>query len=226
VKLLPCVLLALLITACSQEGRMTVVNESGPDLELWIEDSFYILDDGQSVTEDVDIGRKFIFGPDEKVVLIEGEGYCKWPFVQTVKVDNDAHKLIRIQGDAGFVDVCNETGELVQLYLVPCDWPTWDYAIDNIRDGRCSSWQVEYGCWDLLVEGTSGAFEELGIWINPCATALYTISAPALVSKGMPPRGVSAEGVTPEAKQKRQVDTRAIGEAPKFSPKNRADEKD
>ena len=64
-RLLPIASLLLLLLACSQDGDVTVHNDSGPYLEVAMDGSAYLLDDGESVTKRIDIGRKFIFGPDD-----------------------------------------------------------------------------------------------------------------------------------------------------------------
>ena len=60
----------LLLIGCSTQGDLTIHNDSGPDLEVSVDGSTFLLHDGETVTKRIDLGRKFIFGPDDKAVAI------------------------------------------------------------------------------------------------------------------------------------------------------------
>ena len=199
--------------ACAQEGNVTVQNEAGPDLLVLMDGSSYLLDDGEAVTKEIKIGRKFIFGPDDKLIFVEGEGECKWPYSIGVTVKNDGNEFVTILGDAGYIDICNTSGYTLDLYLVTCSNPSWDDPIDVIPDGWCSTWQVEDGCWDLLVDATAGSFTDFNIGVAPCDVVGYDILPEDLTNSSGPTSRSATEPIS-AAKRKERVSTRKRGEPP------------
>jgi len=181
VKLFLCALAVVLVAGCSQEGSVTVHNQSGPDLEVRVDGARYFLGDGQVATKQVDIGRKFLFGPDDRAVVVSGEGYCKWPFDDVVPVTDERNTLVELYGDAGYFDICNVSGYTLELYLSPCESPTWGDALELVPGGYCTTWMVGQGCWDMLVVSIAGQFEVLDAYIVPCDMAVYDIEPVQLV---------------------------------------------
>jgi hypothetical protein len=182
-RCLPLIFLLILVVSCTQEGTLTVQNEAGPDLYVAVDGSSWILDDGASASTVIDVGRKFIFGPTEKLVIVDTEGPCKWPSSEVVPIRNREPAHLTVFADAGLIDVCNDTGASMTLYLVDCSSNTWGRSIDVIADGFCSLWQVDIGCWDLRVETADGVYEEFGIGVQPCDELVYTIE-PAQFRQG------------------------------------------
>jgi hypothetical protein len=190
----------LLLFGCAQDGDVTVENRSGPYLEVSMDGSTYLLDDGEVVTKRVDIGRTFIFGPDDRPLTVAGEGECKFPFSEVVLVEDERNTLVTIYGDAGYVDICNQTGRTLELYLTPCADASWSDPLEMILDGYCTTWMVEEGCWDMLAVSLEGEFEDYGIRVLPCDVVEYDLLPPALATvkgssplKAMPARDGKAD---------------------------------
>jgi hypothetical protein len=194
-RMLLCLSACVLLVGCSQDGNVTIHNYSGPDLEVDLDGATYLLDDGETVTKQVHIGRKFIFGPDDRAVAIRGIGYCKLPFEEIVFVGDGGTVLYTVFGDAGYIDICNETGYTVELYLSWSGDPSWGDPVELVPDGYCTLWMLEEGYWDMLAVTIEGQFEEYNIPISPCMTEAYDLLAPALTkarSTGLKSPGVSA----------------------------------
>ena len=190
----------LLLIGCSTEGDLSIHNDSGPDLEVTVDGSTYLLDDGEVVTKRIELGRKFIFGPDDKVVSVRGDGYCKLPFHDFVVVDEDRNIVFSVFGDAGYIDICNETGYTLELYLSSCSAESWGEALELVPDGWCTMWMLEEGCWDMLAVTVQGDIEEYNIFISQCETEAYDLIAASLTkvkttdgAKRVPARAGSKE---------------------------------
>jgi hypothetical protein len=169
-----------LLIGCSTEGDLTIHNDSGPYLEVRVDGAAFLLDDGETVTKRIDLGRKFLFGPDEKAVSIRGEGECKLPFNDMVLVNDERTVLYTVFGDAGYIDICNQTGYTIELYLSPCADASWGEPLELVPDGYCTYWMLERGCWDMLAVTIEGDFEEYNILISPCETEAYDLIAASL----------------------------------------------
>jgi hypothetical protein len=188
---------------------VTVHNDSGPYLEVSMDGSAYLLDDGESVTKRIDVGRKFIFGPDDKAVAVWGEGECKWPFREVVLIEDQRNTVLTVIGDAGYIDICNQTGFTLELYLSPCSDNSWGAPLELVTDGMCTTWMVEHGCWDMLAVTIDGEYTEYNIGITPCDVAAYDLVPASMVvgkSSGGPKLGPAREG--PKDLRKKQVKTR------------------
>ena len=207
--------LLCLFAACSQKATITVENYAGPDVEVAMEGNIYVLDDGEAVTQEINIGRKFIFGPSGKTVLVEGVGFCKLPFAREVRVEDKDSRTVTLYEDAGTVTVCNYTGFDLPLFLSPCDAPTWGEPIDLIPPDVCAVWKVEVGCWDLKVGDDKELLLVEDIDVEACSIHSYNVT-PTLTVLGA---GTAAKGQGPVperfARRARRVGYCAIGEEPK-----------
>lgn len=194
----------LLFIGCSAEGDLTIHNDSGPDLWVTVDGASYLLADGEIVTKRIYLGRKFIFGPDDKVVAVRGDGYCKLPFDEYVLVDENRNAVFSVFGDAGYIDVCNQTGHTLELYLSSCSDQSWGEPLELVPDGWCTTWMLEEGCWDMLGVTVQGEIEEYNIFISQCETEAYDLFA-ASVTKDKTGGGVkrapAREGSTVLRKQ-------------------------
>lgn len=184
-----CVCACLLLIGCSTQGDLTIHNDSGPDLEVTVDGSTFLLYDGETVTKRIELGRKFIFGPDDKAVAIRGEGYCKLPFEDMVVINEDRNVLYNVFGDAGYIDICNETGYTLELYLSSCADASWGEPLELVPTGYCTMWMLERGCWDMLAVTIQGDFEEYNILIGQCETESYDLIAASL-TKGAKSTGI------------------------------------
>ena len=174
----------LFLLGCSQDGSITVHNQSGSSLELYMDGSSYHLYDGEVVTKPVEIGRKFIFGPDDRAVAVAGEGECKWPFEDVVVVVDNRSTVLDVYGDAGYFDICNVSGHALELYLSPCSSDDWGEPLELIRDGYCSTWMVEEGCWDMMTISIEGQFKDTRVFVAPCDVVVYDIEPVQLAQRG------------------------------------------
>jgi hypothetical protein len=179
-KWITCACFLLLAAGCTREGDLTVRNDSGPDLEVALDGGVYLLDDGESITKRINLGREFVFGPEDKLVSVAGEGYCKWDFYELVLVEHEMNTLFTVDGDAGYVDICNQTGYPFELYLSPCWEDEWGAPLEIVPDGQCTTWKVEDGCWDILTVSIDAQFEDYNVFISPCEVAVYDIPPPAM----------------------------------------------
>lgn len=208
-KVLPFVCLLAFTAACTQEAEIMVENRSGPDLEVEIDGAGYILDDNESVTQEIDIGKKFIFGPDDKCVLVEGEGFCKFHFSERMTVEDGDRTILTVYGDAGYVRIYNNTYDKLYLYLVPCESPTWGAPVDAIFPGNYSVWKVEVGCWCFRVEN-AGSLEYCGINVTACSVETHTINQQQLLNEGGGSKILSGDEPASGAARKESVDARSI----------------
>lgn len=209
-KMLPCICILLCIVACSQTADITVDNYAGPDLAVEIDGKEYLLDDGESITQEIEIGKKFIFGPDDKCIPVEGEGLCRFHFSEMVTVEDGDHKILTIYGDAGYIGICNYTSDYLFLYLAPCAATSWGSVIDVLSPGECTPWiKVDIGCWCFKVTN-SGALEHCGIIITPCLAVPYDIVPLRLQIEGGVTDNRSSGVHTFEAVRKEIVDVRKI----------------
>jgi hypothetical protein len=189
----------LLLAGCSTEGDITIHNDSGPQLFVTVDGTTFCMDDGEIVTKRIDLGRKFIFGPDDRVVTVRGEGYCKLPFEDFVTIEEDRNVVYSIFGDAGYIDICNLTGYTLELYLSSCADGSWGEPLELVPDGRCTTWMLEEGCWDMLAVTLQGEFEEYNIPISRCGTQRYDLVSASLTkmessgAKRAPARSGSTE---------------------------------
>lgn len=174
-KRLVLILALAALCSCSQKGEVEVDNESGSDLEVEIDGVSFVLDDGGYVIREIDIGSKFIFGPDEKDVRVWGEGTCKWAFSRGVTVRSDELTTVTVHGDAGYLQVCNSTLGTLALYISPCYETSWGDPDDYISSGSCSIWKLQVGCWDMKVSDGVGSYEDYDIIVMPCDLYDYTI---------------------------------------------------
>jgi hypothetical protein len=187
----------LFFAGCSTEGDLSIHNHSGPDLEVAVDGNTYLLDDRESMTAQVNLGRQFIFGPEDKLVSVAGEGYCKWDFYELILVEQDQNSDFDVYGDAGYFDICNQTGYAFELYLSPCWADDWGDPIEIVGDGQCTTWKVEDGCWDILVVSIDAQFEDFNVFISPCETAFYDIIPPSLTrTKATGPKRAEARDAT------------------------------
>ena len=170
----------LLLVGCSTEGDLTIHNDSGPWLEVTVDGSSFLLDEDESLTKRIDLGRGFIFGPDDKAVSVRGEGYCKFPFNDMVLVDQDRSTVYNVFGDAGYIDICNQTGYILELYLSSCGDADWGEPLELVPDGWCTTWMLEEGCWDMSAVTIEGSYEEYGVMILQCETEGYDLLAASL----------------------------------------------
>jgi hypothetical protein len=185
-KWLPYLCALLMIVGCTQEGDLSVTNESGPDLEIALDGSMYLLDDGETLVKTINLGREFIFGPEEELVSVAGEGYCKWDFYELIAMEDQMNSQFTVYGDAGYFDICNETGFAFELYLSPCWAEDWGDPLEIVRDGDCTTWKVEDGCWDMMTVSIETQFEDYDVFVSPCQVAVYDI-LPAAMTRGKQP---------------------------------------
>jgi len=172
--------LGFIFAACSQEGEVEVQNLTGGDLETVVDGVGHYLYPDEAVIQEIKIGRKFIFGPDDTDIGVSGEGECKFYFYNIVGVEDDYTSIFRVYGDAGYLVFWNETGETMDFYLAACSDEYWpEYPDDVVPPGDYTEWKVSDGCWDVLVETQSYYGEVYDIWVDVCEDEIWEFVPPA-----------------------------------------------
>jgi hypothetical protein len=110
-------LAAITAFSCSQKGTVEVTNRSGEALSGAIDGDHFTIGSGGTVSEEIDIGTKFIFGPDEKTITVTGGGLCVLPFSQRVSLKDEDIAVMDVYSDAGLITVENYTGGNLYVYL-------------------------------------------------------------------------------------------------------------
>jgi hypothetical protein len=186
----------LLVVSCSQKGQITVRNESAKDIEVYIEGMGYILEPNVGVTQEIDIGRKFIFGPSDKKITIEGAGECVFPFIHIIKLEDEETKSVSIEGNAGTIILCNSyTSQELPLYLIPCGSQDWGEPVEYVPPLVCTAWVVEPGCWNVkLGNFVDNSCTALYIELDICEESTLTCESGSWIANGNDPPKVNVSG--------------------------------
>lgn len=168
-------LLAVLsLFSCSQKADVEVVNLSEDELEGTIEGSSFFLDAGEAASKEVDIGAKFIFGPDEKTVVVRGEGPCVLPFSALVAVaDGDLGQVV-VHSDAGLITVENYRGYSIDVEIDACSG--WGWGTGSVAPGYYITWRGPIGCYEIYFYANSSLIGSDSDYLDACAEITYTFT--------------------------------------------------
>ena len=142
----------LLLPSCSQKAALTVQNNTSRNLDVTVDGEDYLLAGGEEATKEVDIGTRFIFGPNAKDVTVEGWGDCKLPFTEVITVKNDEAQTLPVDADAGLVRVTNLVSfepEPLYVFFAPCGEGNWGEPLDSLPSGESAWYVVAVGCWNV-----------------------------------------------------------------------------
>lgn len=141
-------LAAMTAFSCSQKATVEVTNRSGEAISGTIEGAHYLIGAGETASAEVEIGTKFIFGPDEKTVTVTGEGLCVLPFATRVTVQNEDVAEQRIYSNAGLITVNNYSSADLYVYIESNGWGWGEGWVDAYQDG---TWRVPVGSYSIEV---------------------------------------------------------------------------
>lgn len=152
-------LFILFITGCTEEGTLLVKNNSQE--EVWYEIDYgttHYLNTNESDEYNWELS------PDEsKFIQVDyGGGY--WFFYdywQEVEIKPGKTKTIRIIGDAGEIEIWNDSAYyyIYYVYLSPSSDEYWGedkLGADIISPGESVVWKVSVGDWDVRVTDDFG----------------------------------------------------------------------
>lgn len=174
--------------SCSQKADIEVVNKSGNDLEGTIEGASFYLDAWETASKEIDIGAKFIFGPDEKTVVVRGEGPCVRPFSERVTVADEELGQVIVHGDAGLITVENYRGYYIDVEIDACTGGGW--GAGSVAPGYYITWRAPIGCYDIYFSANGVLIASDSDYLDLCTEITYTFSVGlsgqimALKSKG------------------------------------------
>jgi len=164
--------------SCSQEGTIEVANLSGGDVSGSIDGARFSISDGQAVVQDIEIGSKFIFGPNDKDVSVLAQGDCIWDHEWRVSVRDDEITTINLYGETGYLYVVNYTAYPIDVYAASCSIGDWGYPIGTVASGDEGLWQADVGCWDVRFEVNGQFYYSYDVDIGPCDVQQFTWNAP------------------------------------------------
>lgn len=173
------VIASLLITGCSKEGILKLLNYSQE--EIWYRIDYGYMEYLPSYTQisySWDLASS-IFGEDDKSVTVDyGGGYWWWyDYTTTRKITPGSTSKIDIYTNAGEIIVWNESDDytILEVYLSPSDDISWgsNDLMGTIEIGQWVSWYVTPGWWDLLVVDNCGEFIIFDIYIGLGDTYIY-----------------------------------------------------
>ncbi len=168
------ILLALLaFVSCEQKATVEVMNSSGEPVTGTIDGNGYTAAAGQTVSQEITIGHKFIFGTSEKTITVTGEGWCSLPFSKSVDIQNDAVASVAALNNAGMVYVENSSVYTADVIIQSCDGDLWGTGM--IGSGYWVMWSVPAGCVYIYIEFGAYYYEDSGD-LPACYLAEYSIS--------------------------------------------------
>ncbi len=159
IRLLPAFTIgvAAILAGCSVEGELTIVNDSTQEFWGKLNDQPIILDEGQSTTQTIYIGKSSgLIGPDELEVRIAGSTWTKRPFSELIAVKKDDNTVYRIIDDAGSIFFENDSHlQVNQVRVKGCSETEFGpnliprNSVLNPADGILV--QLDPGCYDFYV---------------------------------------------------------------------------
>jgi hypothetical protein len=163
----------LLITGCSKEGILKLLNYSQE--EIWYRIDYGYMEYLPSYTQisySWDLASS-IFGEDDKSVTVDyGGGYWWWyDYTTTRKIKPGKTVSIEIKGDAGEIAIWNNSWSfyIEEVYLSPSSDPSWglDDLIGDIWPGETVTWKVTTGYWDIkVVDDWGDVFTSYGNYVD------------------------------------------------------------
>ncbi|MCX5752796.1 MAG: hypothetical protein NTW97_04010 [Candidatus Krumholzibacteria bacterium] len=131
--------------SCSQKATIEVMNLSGGELRGSIDGNRYSLDPGGMLSEEIEIGHKFIFGTDERAITVTGEGSCVLWFSESVHVEDEDIVPVHAYNNAGLITVNNYAPYYAEVYIESCTGEAWGEG--EVSSGYSVTWSGPTGCY-------------------------------------------------------------------------------
>ena len=166
-------LAVMTVFSCSQKATVEVENLSGATLSGTIDGQYYSIDPGETASEEIEIGRKFIFGTDEKTITVTGEGWCVLRFSQRETVKNEDVVSLSVDSDAGVITVENYTPYSADVYIESCSGLAWGSG--TVYSYYSSSWSVPVGCYYIEIWVGGYFYLSDSDYLEPCTEITYSL---------------------------------------------------
>ncbi len=157
-KKLFCLLISLIILACSSEGEIEIQNKTSCWLDVKIDGDFYELSGNSNVKKSFDL-TDYLVSAEEIDVNVSGEGLVKWEFSQDYNIKAGETETVKISADAGAIGLVNNSVyAITAVYLSPSSSGDWgnDDLIGIIYPRENCTWRVTPGYWDIKVVNQNG----------------------------------------------------------------------
>jgi hypothetical protein len=168
-------LLFIFLIGCTQEGTLIIENDSIDGVWYELNDGdIELLSSGESDTYTWELSNNISNEDTKEIVVYYGGGY--WFFYNyyvEVEIQAGETETITIIGDAGEIEVWNDSSSFVimYVYLSPSSDETWgedDLGLNTIGSGGSVVWKAESGFWDVkLVDNWGDEFISLNNYIAP-----------------------------------------------------------
>jgi len=147
--------LSAALTGCSQDGDLTIVNDSASKFRGALKGDRITIEPGESMTENIYIGKTFAFiGPDEIDVTLSGLAWTKREFTEEVTVKSGETTTYRIVDDIGACYIQNMYGDIITAIKIKrcADQEFGPNLMEGeINTGRGFLLQLDDGCWDVHI---------------------------------------------------------------------------
>lgn len=149
--------LAAILAGCSTDGDITIVNNSATAFHGNLEGTGFVIEPGESHTQNVYVGKTFGFiGPSEYDVILYGSAWTVRPFKDIVTAKSGDNFSYTINDDAGALYLVNNyTTTINEISIKRCGEP--EYGENLLPMGKYLSpgfgflLQLDTGCWDIKV---------------------------------------------------------------------------
>ncbi len=147
--------LSAALIGCSQDGDLTIVNDSASKFSGTLKGERIVIEPDKSITENIYIGKTFAFiGPDEIDVILAGKAWTKREFIEEVTVKSGETTTYRIVDDAGACYIQNMYGDIITAIAIKrcTDQEFGPNLMEReINTGRGFLLQLDEGCWDVHI---------------------------------------------------------------------------
>ena len=150
----------LAVTGCTTDGTITIENQTSTEFVGTFGNRGVALSSFEYITFNQKIGTRFLlFGPDEKEVILSGEGCTRTPISVLITLKNSSEVRYAIKPDAVCLSVANNGVFIVDaVYLRQSGTSDWgENRLSGLLPQQSStSWRIAPGLYDFLVTDTSG----------------------------------------------------------------------
>lgn len=148
----------LLITGCSQDGDVKVVNNCNTTFTGELNNEAITIDPGESYSENVYIGKRLVvIGPDSYDIELSGSAWTKKEFSTTITVKTNETTTYTIDDDIGAIKLTNDyIKDIIELRIKKCsDTEYGDKLINDshpLKPGKFFLIKKNAGCWDIYLK--------------------------------------------------------------------------
>jgi hypothetical protein len=171
-------LLALVLIGCTDNGELTVVNNSNDDVWFRINHGNEItLEANQDYEKSWELSSN-IFGVEEKDVEIDYSGYHVFTSDIEFSIEAGESKKFKIYADGGAITIWNNSNifYIEEVYISDSDDQYWgnNQISSDIGPGESITWTVSPGFWDIqLVDDWGNVFVAMNEYIELDVTTIF-----------------------------------------------------